>query len=84
MNAPTPFPTSITTALVRTAPGAGITATARYKDADTSHSATADEGGYAAIPFTISRPEPGYRVVVQVTAVLPGRTATCSTSFTPR
>jgi len=84
MSNPRPAQYSTTTAIVRTAAGASVTATAYYKTTDTSHTATAAGNGVASIPFKISRATKGYRVDVEVTVSLGDRSASCSTSFTPR
>ena len=68
---------------VRTAAAATVTTVAHYKSTDTQQSAVADGSGVATIAYRISRASPGFPVVVDVTAAATGRTATCSTSFTP-
>jgi hypothetical protein len=68
---------------VRTAAAATVTTVAHYKTTDTQHSAVADGSGVATIAYRISGASPGFTVVVDVTAAAAGRTATCSTSFTP-
>lgn len=84
MSNPTPSQYSTTTAVVHTAGGAAVSATAHYKTTDTTNSGTADSSGVADIPFRISRATKGYTVVVDVTVTLSGRSASCSTSFTPQ
>lgn len=67
-----------------TVPGAAVTATAHYRTKDTTHSTTADGSGRADVPFRISSATAGYTVVVDVTVSAGGRSAACSTSFTPQ
>jgi hypothetical protein len=68
---------------VRTAAAATVTTVAHYKTTDHQKSAVAGGSGVATIAYSISGASPGFRVVVDVTAAAAGRTATCSTSFTP-
>lgn len=68
---------------VRTAAAATVTTVAHYKTTDNQQSTVADGSGAATIAYRISRASPGFPVVVDVTAAASGRTATCSTSFTP-
>jgi hypothetical protein len=68
---------------VRTAAAATVTTVAHYKSTDNQQSTVADGSGTATIAYRISRATPGFPVVVDVTAAAAGRTATCSTSFTP-
>lgn len=68
---------------VTTSPGAGVTATAHYKTTDTTHNGTAGSSGDATIPFSISGATIGFTVDVDVTVSLDGKSANCSTSFTP-
>ena len=67
---------------VRTAAGASVTAVAHYKTTDHELTAVADGAGLATVAYYISGATPGYTVTVDVTATA-GRTATCSTAFTP-
>ena len=68
---------------VRTAAAAAVTTIAHYKTTDNQKSTVADGSGVATIAYDISRATAGFPVVVDVTAAASGRTATCSTSFTP-
>jgi hypothetical protein len=68
---------------VRTVAAAAVTTIAHYKTTDNQQSTVADGSGVATIAYRISRATPGFPVVVDVTAAASGRTATCSTSFTP-
>ena len=74
---------STTDALVTTAPGAFVTATAHYKTTNTSHTASADGSGHATVRFYINGATLNYPVDVDVSVSAGGKTATCSTSFTP-
>jgi hypothetical protein len=69
--------------LVTTGPGAQLTVTAHYKTKNTVKTGTADASGHGSVAFDISTATYGYTVNVGVTAVAGGRTASCSTSFTP-
>jgi hypothetical protein len=84
MSNATPAQYTTTTVIVRTAAGAYATATAHYKSTNTTNSATAGSNGVADIPFKISRATKGYTVMVDVTVSLNGRSASCTTSFTPQ
>ena len=68
---------------VRTAAGASVTAVAHYKTTDHELTAVADGAGAATVAYYISSATPGFTVTVDVTATAGGRTATCSTAFTP-
>ncbi|HEV2891929.1 MAG TPA: hypothetical protein VGX28_16265 [Frankiaceae bacterium] len=83
MSDATPKQYSTTTVVVRTASGAGVSATAHYSTKDTTNTGTADSSGTARVPFRISSAKKGYRVVVDVVVSKSGRTASCSTSFVP-
>jgi hypothetical protein len=68
---------------VTTMPYAGVTTVASYKTTSTQHTGQADGSGNATIDYYISDATVGYTVPVSVTVTARGRTATCSTSFTP-
>lgn len=75
---------STTDVVVRTgASGASVSATAHYKSKDTTNTGASGSTSIASIPFSISRATKGYTVVVDVTVSRSGRSASCSTSFTP-
>jgi hypothetical protein len=75
---------STTDVIVHTAPGADVVTVAHYRTKETQHQGVADSGGTAEIPYYISGATVGYTVVVEVTVSSAGRSAGCSTSFTPR
>jgi hypothetical protein len=68
---------------VRTAAGASVAAVAHYKTTDHELTAIASGAGLATVAYYISGATPGFTVAVDVTASAGGRTATCSTAFTP-
>jgi hypothetical protein len=68
---------------VHTAAGASVTTVAHYKTTDHQKSAVATPAGQAAIAYYISGATRGYTVVVDVTSSTGGRSAYCTTSFTP-
>ena len=61
-------------------PSSAVTIAVHYKTTVHTFPGGTDAGGNAAITFSIGRPTPGYRVIVDVTA----GNASCSTSFTPQ
>jgi hypothetical protein len=71
------------TIYAQTAAGASVTTVAHYKTTDHQKAAVASSAGQATIAYYISGATPGYTVVVDVTAAAGGRSAYCSTSFTP-
>jgi hypothetical protein len=68
---------------VHTAAGALVTTVAHYKTTDHQKTAAATSAGQATIAYYVSGAAPGYTVVVDVTSAAGGRSAHCSTSFTP-
>jgi hypothetical protein len=68
---------------VHTAAGASVTTVAHYKTTDHQKSAVATSAGLATIAYYISGATPGFTVAVDVTSSAGGRSAYCSTSFTP-
>ena len=68
---------------VHTAADALVTTVAHYKTTDHPKSAVANSAGQATIAYYISAATPGYTVAVDVTSAAGGRSAHCSTSFTP-
>lgn len=70
--------------IVTTLAGAFATATFHYKTTTPTQSATANSAGRADIVRNISSATVGYNVLVGVVVSLNGRSASCSTSFTPR
>lgn len=79
-------PADYTTVVVSVSTGSGahVTTVAHYKTTDHTKTATASSTGHASISYSISGATPGYRVVVTVAVTSGGRSAQCSTSFTPR
>ncbi|MGH9074850.1 MAG: cell wall-binding repeat-containing protein [Acidimicrobiales bacterium] len=86
MSNPTPPQGSTDDVLVTSrAPGAPVTAVAHFQTGATSHTATADSGGHADIPFAIGSAAAGHQVVVDVSISNAGRVVeACQTSFTPQ
>jgi hypothetical protein len=68
---------------VTTNPYASVSTVAYYKTTSTQHTGQADGSGKATIDYYISGATVGYTVSVSVTVTTRGRSATCSTSFTP-
>jgi hypothetical protein len=68
---------------VTTASYAEVNTVAYYKTTSTSESGQADSSGNASIEYYISGASVGYTVDVSVTVTSGGRSASCSTSFTP-
>jgi hypothetical protein len=83
MSNPSPPDYSTDYVNVTTAPYARVTMVAYYKTTSTSKSGQADSGGRASIGYDISGATVGYTVAVAVTVSSGGRSASCSTSFTP-
>jgi hypothetical protein len=69
---------------VSTAGKASVTTVAHYRTVTRKHHRTANAKGRATVPYYISGATPGYRVKVDVYVSKGKRTASCSTSFTPR
>ncbi len=68
---------------VATAPYAEVNTVAYYRTTSTPESGQADGSGNASIGYYISGATIGYTVDVSVTVTSGGRSASCSTSFTP-
>jgi hypothetical protein len=79
-----PYQFTTTKLIVTTAGGALVQATARYLTTTVPEAAIASKKGVAQIPYYISWSTPWYRVNVNVQVSQGSRTASCSTSFTPR
>jgi hypothetical protein len=79
-----PYQFTTTNVIVRTAGGALVQATAHYLTTAVPEAAMASKQGVARIPYYISWSTPWYRVNVNVEVSQGSRTASCSTSFTPR
>jgi len=79
-----PYQFTTTRLMVTTAGGALVQATAHYLTTAVPEAAIASKQGTAQIPFYISWTTPWYRVNVGVQVSQGSRTASCSTSFTPR
>jgi hypothetical protein len=68
---------------VHTVAGASVTTIAHYKTTDHQKIVVATSAGQATIAYYVSDATPGYTVAVDVTSSAGGRSAHCSTSFTP-
>jgi hypothetical protein len=79
-----PYQFTTTKLIVTTAGGALVQATAHYLTTTVPEAAIASKKGVAQIPYYISWSTPWYRVNVNVQVSQGSRTASCSTSFTPR
>ena len=79
-----PYQFTTTDVIVTTAGGALVQATAHYLTISVPEAAMASKQGVARIPYYISWSTPWYRVNVNVQVSQGSRTASCSTSFTPR
>jgi hypothetical protein len=79
-----PYQFTTTRLIVTTAGGALVQATAHYLTTSVPEAALASKQGTASIPFYISWSTPWYRVNMNVQVSQGSRTASCSTSFTPR
>ncbi|HXL95005.1 MAG TPA: hypothetical protein VN969_39260 [Streptosporangiaceae bacterium] len=79
-----PYQFTTTDVIVTTAGGALVQATAHYLTTSVPEAAMASKQGVARIPYYISWSTPWYRVNVNVQVSQGSRTASCSTSFTPR
>ena len=82
---PTPAQHTTVSVIVSTGlPSSAVAATAHYKTTTTTHTGVSDATATASIPFQLAAATIGYTVIVNVTVTNSGKTATCSTSFTPR
>jgi hypothetical protein len=79
-----PYQFTTTNLIVTTAGGALVQATAHYLTTSVPEAAVASKQGVARIPYYISWSTPWYRVNVNVQVSQGSRSASCSTSFTPR
>jgi hypothetical protein len=79
-----PYQFTTTRLIVTTAGGALVQGTAHYLTTSIPEAAMASKKGVAQIPYYISWSTPWYRVNVNVQVSQGSRTASCSTSFTPR
>ena len=79
-----PYQFTTTNVIVTTAGGALAQATAHYLTTAVPEAGMASKQGVARIPYYISWSTPWYRVNVNVEVSQGSRTASCSTSFTPR
>lgn len=69
--------------LVTTVPNASVTTVAHYKTTNTTRHGVANSAGKAVVVYSVGRPTPGVKVVVNVTVKKGARSGSCSTSFTP-
>jgi hypothetical protein len=69
---------------VSTVKGASVSAVARYKTSNRTHTVKADAKGNARIGYAVSGATPGRPVTVDVTVTSGKSHASCSTSFTPK
>jgi hypothetical protein len=79
-----PYQFTTTTVLVTTAKGALVQATASYLTTSVTEAGIAGKDGVARIPYYTGLSTPWRKVPVTVTVISGSRSASCSTSFTPR
>jgi hypothetical protein len=79
-----PYQFTTTTVLVTTARGALVQATASYLTTSVTEAGIASKHGVARIPYYTGLSTPWRKVPVTVTVISGSRSASCSTSFTPR
>jgi hypothetical protein len=79
-----PYQFTTTTVRVSTVKGALVQATASYLTTSVTEAGIAGRNGVARIPFYTGLSTPWRKVPVTVTVIVGSRSASCSTSFTPR